>query len=122
MHSGTHAIFQVGDKTAVALHRAAYLLYSFREKLAASGVLIVGPSRSFLQYIEAVLPSLGETGVVLSSVGQLYPGLDTATDDAQDVAVLKGSVEMAALLARAVKSRQVVPREPPNPPVRLPSR
>jgi DNA helicase IV len=98
-------------KTAVALHRAAYLLYSYRDRLATSGVLIVGPSRSFLQYIEAVLPSLGETGVVLSSVGQLYPGLDTATEDAQDVSVLKGSVEMAALLARAVKSRQVVPRE-----------
>lgn len=99
-------------KTAVALHRAAYLLYSHREKLASSGVLIVGPSRSFLQYIEAVLPSLGETGVVLSSVGQLYPGLDTAAEDAPDVAVLKGSAEMASLLSRAVKSRQVVPTEP----------
>ncbi|MCU1544469.1 MAG: ATP-dependent helicase [Microbacteriaceae bacterium] len=98
-------------KTAVALHRAAYLLYSYRDRLATSGVLIVGPSRSFLQYIEAVLPSLGETGVVLSSVGQLFPGLDTALEDAQDVAVLKGSAEMASLLARAVKSRQVVPRE-----------
>ena len=99
-------------KTAVALHRAAYLLYSHRDRLATSGVLIVGPSRSFLQYIEAVLPSLGETGVVLSSVGQLYPGLDTAAEDTQEVSVLKGSVEMAALLARAVKSRQVVPRQP----------
>lgn len=99
-------------KTAVALHRAAYLLYSHREKLASSGVLIVGPSRSFLQYIEAVLPSLGESGVVLSSVGQLFPGIDTSIDDSADVARLKGSAEMAALLARAVKSRQIVPREP----------
>ncbi|TBN56413.1 AAA family ATPase [Glaciihabitans arcticus] len=98
-------------KTAVALHRAAYLLYSHRERLASSGVLIVGPSRSFLQYIEAVLPSLGETGVVLSSVGQLFPGHDTSADDAADVARLKGSAEMAPLLARAVKSRQIVPRE-----------
>ena len=98
-------------KTAVALHRAAYLLYSHREKLAGSGVLIVGPSRSFLQYIEAVLPSLGETGVVLASVGQLYPGVDTAIEDEADVAVLKGSPEMASLLARAVKSRQQVPTE-----------
>ena len=57
-------------KTAVALHRAAYLLYSHRDRLRSSGVLIVGPSRSFLQYIEAVLPSLGESGVVLASVGQ----------------------------------------------------
>ncbi|MGV8969054.1 MAG: HelD family protein [Microbacteriaceae bacterium] len=96
-------------KTAVALHRAAYLLYSYRDKLASSGVLIVGPSRSFLQYIEAVLPSLGETGVVLSSVGQLYPGLDTAREDEPEVAVLKGSAEMAELLARAVRSRQVAP-------------
>jgi len=99
-------------KTAVALHRAAYLLYSYRDRLASSGVLIVGPSRSFLQYIEAVLPSLGETGVVLSSVGQLYPGIDTSLDDEPDVAVLKGSAEMADLIARAVKSRQVVPRQP----------
>ncbi|MDQ1542561.1 MAG: hypothetical protein QOK08_199, partial [Actinomycetota bacterium] len=62
-------------KTAVALHRAAYLLYSHRDRLRTSGVLIVGPSPSFLQYIEAVLPSLGETGVVLASVGQLFPGV-----------------------------------------------
>ncbi|MEP6480474.1 MAG: AAA family ATPase, partial [Rhodoglobus sp.] len=98
-------------KTAVALHRAAYLLYSHRDRLASSGVLIVGPSRSFLQYIEAVLPSLGETGVVLSSVGQLYPGTDTSAEDAPDVAALKGSLEMAQLIARAVRSRQVVPTE-----------
>lgn len=98
-------------KTAVALHRAAYLLYSFREKLASSGVLIVGPSRSFLQYIEAVLPSLGESGVVLASVGQLYPGVDTSYEEAPAVAVLKGSAEMADLLARAVRSRQRVPNE-----------
>jgi len=99
-------------KTAVALHRAAYLLYSYRDRLASSGVLIVGPSRSFLQYIEAVLPSLGETGVVLASVGQLFPGLDVSAEDEPDVAALKGSLEMAQLIARAVRSRQVVPREP----------
>ena len=98
-------------KTAVALHRAAYLLYSYRERLASSGVLIVGPSRSFLQYIEAVLPSLGETGVVLSSVGQLFPGVDTSRDDSADVASLKGSLEMSRLIAAAVRSRQVVPTE-----------
>lgn len=99
-------------KTAVALHRAAYLLYSHREKLSKSGVLIVGPSRSFLQYIEAVLPSLGETGVVLASVGQLFPGVDVSVEDAGEVAALKGSLEMAPLLARAVRSRQVMPTEP----------
>jgi DNA helicase IV len=99
-------------KTAVALHRAAYLLYSHREKLSKSGVLIVGPSRSFLQYIEAVLPSLGETGVVLASVGQLFPGMDVTAEDDGEVAALKGSLEMAPLLARAVKTRQVVPTQP----------
>ena len=99
-------------KTAVALHRAAYLLYSHRERLASSGVLIVGPSRSFLRYIESVLPSLGETGVVLSSVGQLYPGIDAVAEDAAATAQLKGSLEMSSLIQRAVKSRQIVPTEP----------
>ncbi len=98
-------------KTAVALHRAAFLLYSYRERLSSNGVLIVGPSPSFLQYIEQVLPSLGETGVVLASLGQLYPGEEATHDDVPEVAALKGSLEMASLLARAVRSRQVVPRE-----------
>ncbi|WP_341952266.1 UvrD-helicase domain-containing protein [Salinibacterium sp. TMP30] len=98
-------------KTAVALHRAAYLLYSHRERLSTSGVLIVGPSRSFLRYIEAVLPSLGETGVVLASLGQLFPGVDARREDVDAVASLKGSLEMAALIRRAVRSRQVVPTE-----------
>ena len=56
-------------KTAVALHRAAYLLYTHRERLARSGLLIVGPSPTFLRYIADVLPSLGETGVVLADLG-----------------------------------------------------
>ena len=98
-------------KTAVALHRAAYLLYSNRERLAGSGVLIVGPSRSFLQYIEAVLPSLGETGVVLASVGQLFPGVEARVEDAPAVARLKGRASMADLIARAVRSRQRIPAE-----------
>jgi DNA helicase IV len=99
-------------KTAVALHRAAYLLYSHRDRLRNSGVLIVGPSRSFLQYIEAVLPSLGETGVVLASVGQLYPGVEATREDAPAVAALKGQSFMAGLIARAVRSRQRVPAQP----------
>ncbi|SDZ00804.1 HelD family protein [Herbiconiux ginsengi] len=98
-------------KTAVALHRAAYLLYTYRERLGSSGVLVVGPSPAFLQYINAVLPSLGETGVVLSSLGQLYPGVDALDEDAPAVAALKGSAEMAALVRRAVRSRQRVPEE-----------
>ena len=99
-------------KTAVALHRAAYLLYSHRDRLRNSGVLIVGPSRTFLHYIEAVLPSLGETGVVLASLGQLYPGVDATKQDDPDTAALKGSSFMAELVARAVRSRQRVPRQP----------
>jgi DNA helicase IV len=99
-------------KTAVALHRAAYLLYSHRDRLKGSGVLVVGPSRSFLRYIEQVLPSLGESGVVLSSLGGLYPGVEAQTDDAPDVAALKGSAEMAELMRRAVRSRQIRPAEP----------
>lgn len=98
-------------KTAVALHRAAFLLYSHRERLRGSGVLVVGPSRSFLRYIEQVLPSLGESGVVLSSLGGLYPGVEATVDDAPDVAALKGSARMADLLRRAVRSRQIVPTE-----------
>src|SRR5699024_7400202 len=65
-------------KTAVALHRAAFLLYRHRERIAKSGVLLVGPSPVFLRYIERVLPSLGETGAVLLTPGQLMPGVDTS--------------------------------------------
>lgn len=98
-------------KTAVALHRAAYLLYTHRDRLASAGVLVVGPSRSFLEYIEAVLPSLGETGVVMASLGTLFPGVEASADDTAEVATLKGDLGMVRLLSRAVKSRQVVPTE-----------
>ena len=84
--------------------RALLLPVAMGADAETTGVLIVGPSRSFLQYIEAVLPSLGETGVVLASVGQLYPGLDTALEDPAEVAELKGSLTMVGLLARAVRS------------------
>src|SRR3712207_3454346 len=58
-------------RSAVALHRAAYLLYTHRERLARRGLLVVGPTPTFLRYIADVLPSLGETGVLLSGLGQL---------------------------------------------------
>lgn len=99
-------------KTAVALHRAAFLIYANRERLKSAGVLVVGPSAAFVRYIEAVLPSLGETGVVMRTLGGLFPGVDAETDDAPDVAALKGRLEMSSLLARAVKSRQRVPAGP----------
>ncbi len=62
-------------KTAVALHRAAYLLYTYRRQLEKRGVLVVGPNATFLRYIGQVLPSLGETSVLLSTVGDLFPGV-----------------------------------------------
>ena len=99
-------------KTAVALHRAAFLLYSYRERLRGSGILVVGPSSAFLTYIEQVLPSLGETGVVMASLGTLYPGVHASAHDAPAVAAVKGSAEMADLIRRAVRSRQVAPSAP----------
>ena len=99
-------------KTAVALHRAAYLLYANRQRLGSSGVLVVGPSTAFLRYIEAVLPSLGETGVVLQTLGELFPGVEATTDDEAEAARLKGSAQMARLLSRAVRSRQKAPDAP----------
>ncbi|QNE37028.1 HelD family protein [Leifsonia shinshuensis] len=99
-------------KTAVALHRAAYLLYANRQRLSASGVLVVGPSPAFLRYIEAVLPSLGETGVVMQTLGELFPGVEATLEDEPEAARLKGSIQMARLLSRAVKSRQKAPAEP----------
>ena len=99
-------------KTAVALHRAAYLLYANRQRLSTSGMLVVGPSPAFLRYIEAVLPSLGETGVVMQTLGELFPGVEATADDEPEAARLKGSIQMARLLSRAVRSRQKAPAEP----------
>jgi DNA helicase IV len=99
-------------KTAVALHRAAYLLYTHRDRLARRGVLVVGPNATFLRYIGQVLPSLGETSVVLGTVAQLHPGLDARRAEPAEVAEVKGRVEMAAVVAAAVRDRQQVPRRP----------
>ncbi|GAA1380003.1 AAA family ATPase [Pseudonocardia kongjuensis] len=99
-------------KTAVALHRAAYLLYTHRDRLARRGVLVVGPNPTFLRYIGQVLPSLGETSVVLGTVAQLYPGLDARRPEDPATAELKGRADMAAVVAAAVRDRQQVPRKP----------
>jgi DNA helicase IV len=99
-------------KTAVALHRAAYLLYTHRDRIARSGVLVVGPSSVFLRYIEQVLPSLGETGVVLSTPGQLFPGVEATAVDPPEVAVVKGDLRMTEVLRRAVRGRQRLLRSP----------
>ncbi|SDK08617.1 DNA helicase IV [Actinopolyspora mzabensis] len=98
-------------KTAVALHRAAYLLYTYRQQLTKRGVLVVGPNKTFLRYIGQVLPSLGETGVLLSTVGELYPGVVATATDTATAAELKGRTEMVSVLNNAVRDRQQVPRK-----------
>ncbi|MFD6025951.1 HelD family protein [Streptomyces griseoluteus] len=96
-------------KTAVALHRAAYLLYEHRDLLARRAVLIVGPNPAFLGYIGEVLPSLGETGVLLATVGELFPGVKATATDTPEAAVVKGRAEMADVLAAVVAERQALP-------------
>ncbi|MEU7006978.1 UvrD-helicase domain-containing protein [Streptomyces sp. NPDC046332] len=96
-------------KTAVALHRAAYLLYAHREQLAKRAVLIVGPNPAFLGYIGNVLPSLGETGVLLATPAELFPGVRATGTDTPRAAAVKGAATMAEALARAVRDRQQVP-------------
>nr|WP_055502469.1 ATP-binding domain-containing protein [Nonomuraea pusilla] len=99
-------------KTVVALHRAAYLLYTHRERLERRGVLVLGPNLTFLRYIEQVLPSLGETDVLLSTVGELYPGVTATARERPEVAAIKGDPRMSEVIARAVRDRQKVPRKP----------
>ena len=93
-------------KTAVALHRAAYLLYTHRKKLANSGVLLVGPSPVFLHYIDEVLPALGEDEVQLATVRALKPQLKLTGTESDETAALKGDARMATVLARALRDRQ----------------
>ncbi|HEV3399041.1 MAG TPA: helicase, partial [Actinomycetes bacterium] len=89
-------------KTAVALHRAAYLLYTHRQRLARRGVLVVGPNPTFLRYIEQVLPSLGETDVLLSTVGTLFPGVAATAQEPVEAAAVKGDPRMVEVLAAAI--------------------
>lgn len=98
-------------KTAVALHRAAYLLYTWREQLDNTGVLIIGPNDRFLSYISQVLPSLGETGVVLATPGTLLPNLHTVPETNLLAREVKGSAEMLTILADAIKTYQTVPED-----------
>ncbi|MEI4280217.1 HelD family protein [Klenkia terrae] len=89
-------------KTAVGLHRAAYLLYTHGEQLARTGVLVVGPNRAFLRYIEQVLPALGEVEVDQATVADLTGRVPVRAQDPDDVAVLKGDARLAEVLHRAV--------------------
>ncbi|MFJ8694019.1 HelD family protein [Streptomyces roseolilacinus] len=100
-------------KTAVGLHRVAYLLYAHRERLARTGTLVIGPNRSFLRYIEQVLPALGELEVRQATVDDLV-GAHVEVRGADDAAaaVVKGDARMAEVLRRAVRSHVTLPTEP----------
>ncbi|RAO62219.1 DNA helicase [Micromonospora saelicesensis] len=97
-------------KTAVALHRAAFLLYSDRSRYAGGGILVVGPSSVFVEYIGSVLPSLGEDTATLHSLGTLFPGMTATRPDPPEVAAVKGSLRMRRVLERA--ARDAVPGGP----------
>ncbi|WP_191253320.1 HelD family protein [Amycolatopsis oliviviridis] len=98
-------------KTAVALHRVAYLLYTHLH-LRARGVLVVGPSRLFLDYIGQVLPGLGENTVVTATIADLCPGIEVSRVDPPKTAGLKGRADMAERLRAAVRARVRIPDEP----------
>ncbi len=97
-------------KTVVALHRAAYLLYSDRRRFESGGILVIGPSGAYTAYIERVLPSLGEESVVLRAVGDVVDAVDTERLDPPETARLKGATRIRSLLASASRSR--VPTAP----------
>ncbi|NVK77255.1 HelD family protein [Streptomyces morookaense] len=100
-------------KTAVGLHRVAYLLYAHRERLARTGTLVVGPNRSFLRYIEQVLPALGELNVGQATVDDLVGGrVDVRGTDSAEAARIKGDARMAEVLRRAVRAGVTMPVEP----------
>ncbi|MDR6595256.1 UvrD-helicase domain-containing protein [Saccharothrix longispora] len=99
-------------KTAVALHRVAYLLYTRRERLSRQGVLVVGPNAGFLRHISRVLPSLGETDVVFATPGELFPGVRTDREDTPALQALKGGLGAVDLVREAIVDREELPVEP----------
>jgi DNA helicase IV len=99
-------------KTAIALHRAAYLLYTHRDQLEKRGILVVGPNPTFLKFIGQVLPSLGEDGVRLVTLAELYPGLTATRPESAEAGEVKGRAVMAEVIAQAVANRQWVPAKP----------
>ncbi|GAA0932386.1 AAA family ATPase [Streptomyces thermoalcalitolerans] len=99
-------------KTAVGLHRVAYLLYAHRERLARTGTLVIGPNRSFLRYIEQVLPALGELTVRQATVDDLVAHVEVRGTDDTAAAVVKGDARMAEVLRRALYSHVTMPTEP----------
>ncbi|MEV5435033.1 AAA family ATPase [Streptomyces sp. NPDC052682] len=99
-------------KTAVGLHRVAYLLYAHRERLARTGTLVIGPNRSFLSYIEQVLPALGELTVRQATVDDLVAHVEVRGTDDPAAALVKGDARMAQVLRRALYSHVTLPTEP----------
>ncbi|MEU6766779.1 ATP-binding domain-containing protein [Streptomyces sp. NPDC046853] len=99
-------------KTAVGLHRVAYLLYAHRERLARTGTLVIGPNKSFLHYIEQVLPALGELEVKQATVDDLVAHVEVRGTDEAAAAVVKGDARMAAVLRKALRSHVTMPSEP----------
>ncbi|GAA2317931.1 AAA family ATPase [Streptomyces hawaiiensis] len=99
-------------KTAVGLHRVAYLLYAHRERLARTGTLVIGPNRSFLHYIEQVLPALGELTVQQATVDDLVGHVEIKGTDDATAAVVKGDARLAQVLRSALYSHVTMPTEP----------
>ncbi|QEU97528.1 AAA family ATPase [Streptomyces kanamyceticus] len=99
-------------KTAVGLHRVAYLLYAHRERLARTGTLVIGPNDSFLHYIEQVLPALGELEVRQATVDSLVAHVEVRGTDEAPAALVKGDARMAEVLRKAVRSHVTLPTEP----------
>jgi len=99
-------------KTAVALHRVAYLLYAQRDRLSRQGVLVVGPNPGFLRHIGEVLPSLGETDVVFATPGELFPGVRTTREDPPEARGAKDGLSAVDLLRLAIADRQELPEHP----------
>jgi DNA helicase IV len=98
-------------KTAVALHRAAYLLYAEHNSFREQAILFVGPNDTFLRYVEEVVPSLGEDRVVLVTPSALGPDVPLGREERDDVVRLKGDIRMAAVLAKAVHDRERAPKD-----------
>ncbi|MGW6215697.1 HelD family protein [Streptomyces sp. NPDC055109] len=98
-------------KTAVGLHRAAYLLYTHPQRIRRGGLLILGPNRTFLSYIAEVLPALGETGVRQSTIGEEIADRPVTGEDAPRTAVVKHDARMAEVLRRALYGHVGVPAD-----------
>ena len=92
-------------KTAVGLHRASWLIYTERERNARSRVLVVGPNRTFMEYVSHVLPALGEGSVEQLAVSELVPGVEPTLSETSPVARLKADTRMSEVIARAAELR-----------------